>query len=318
VGAPAPLVSIVEAPAPGGAHAEWFHGAGGRRLRAALFPASGPARGAVVLSPGRTEPIEKYFEVIGELTRRGFQVLAHDWRGQGLSERLLDDRLKGHAAGFEDFLEDYRALLVTFGPRLAKPWLALSHSMGACLTLLALSEGEARFSGAILSAPMLSVVTRPWPNRLARVIVGLSLGVGNGPRVVGPSYDPLSSNYAAAVLTHDGDRFGRFSAQLRACPELALGPPTWSWLAFALDAGAALAAPGALEAISIPVAFILAGEDRLVDNTAAWRAAKRLTGARCVEIPGAFHEILMETDERRAVFWAEFDRLAEEVTPQRG
>jgi lysophospholipase len=32
-----------------------------------------------------------------------------------------------------------------------------------------------------------------------------------------------------------------------------------------------------------------------------------------VEAPGAFHEILMETDERRAVFWRAFDDLARRV-----
>ena len=63
---PAPLVSIPEAPAPDG-RAEWFEGARGAKLRAGLFPAPNP-RGSVVLSTGRTEPIEKYYEVIRELT----------------------------------------------------------------------------------------------------------------------------------------------------------------------------------------------------------------------------------------------------------
>ena len=78
---PAPLVSIPEAPVPSGGTAEWFSGAGAYRLRAALFLPEGPPKGSVVLSGGRTEPIEKYFEVITELQGRGFVVLAHDWRG---------------------------------------------------------------------------------------------------------------------------------------------------------------------------------------------------------------------------------------------
>jgi alpha-beta hydrolase superfamily lysophospholipase len=43
----------------------------------------GPPRGSVVVSPGRSEPIEKYFEVVQDLLDRGFVVLVHDWRGQG-------------------------------------------------------------------------------------------------------------------------------------------------------------------------------------------------------------------------------------------
>ena len=96
---PAPLVSTPDAPVPPGGEAEWIKGAGGARLRAALFAPPGRARGSIVLSGGRTEPIEKYYEFIGECLERGFVVLAHDWRGQGLSARDLPERLKGHARG---------------------------------------------------------------------------------------------------------------------------------------------------------------------------------------------------------------------------
>src|SRR6478735_8712131 len=103
MGDAAPLVSIPEAPVPDHGTAEWFSGADGATLRAALFrPAlileGGQPRGSVVVSPGRSEPIEKYFEVVQDLLDRGFVVLVHDWRGQGLSHRALPDRLKGHAA----------------------------------------------------------------------------------------------------------------------------------------------------------------------------------------------------------------------------
>ncbi len=122
--------------------AEWFSGADGATLRAAFLRRKARARGSVVVRPGRSEPIEKYFEVVQDLLDRGFVVLVHDWRGQGLSHRALPDRLKGHAAGFQEFLGDYQALLVAFEARLPKPWIALGHSMGGCLTMLALATGE--------------------------------------------------------------------------------------------------------------------------------------------------------------------------------
>jgi len=155
----APLVPIPEAPVPDRGTAEWFRGAGAYRLRAALFSPKGKARGSVVLSGGRTEPIEKYFEVVREMQDRGFAVLVHDWRGQGLSQRLLADPLKGHAHGFADFVEDYRCLLAHFQDRLPRPWVAVGHSMGGCLTLLALAHGVGDFEAAVLSAPMLGLQT---------------------------------------------------------------------------------------------------------------------------------------------------------------
>ncbi len=313
----APLISIPEAPAPAGARAEWFEGAGGARLRAALFPATGRARGSVVLSPGRTEPIEKYFEVIGDLTGRGFVVLAHDWRGQGLSQRMLPDRLRGHAQGFDAYVEDHHALLDAFSSRLPPPWIAFGHSMGGCLELLVLAKGEGRFAAAFLSAPMLAIATRPWPAWVARRVVQVSGWLGRGGDYALPTYDPAADRYGLDRLTHDRPRYERYKAQLRACPDLAIGALTWGWLDFALKAGSALARKGALEAVAIPVSIVAAGQDHLVLNAASRDAARRLQRGRYVELEGAYHEILMETDALRDRVLAAFDQLAGEVTSPR-
>lgn len=317
MGAAAPLISIPEAPAPIGAAAEWFEGAGGVRLRAALFPTQGPARGSVVLSPGRTEPIEKYFEVAGELIGRGFLVLAHDWRGQGLSQRLLADPRKGHADGYLDYVSDHAVLLDAFTDRLPQPWIALSHSMGACLCLLALAHGETRLAGAALTAPMLRVVAGA-PIPAAHLVAWALCKLGRGKDYALPAYDPLADRFRADALTHDPWRYERYKAQLRACPELALSAPTWGWLDFALSAGQAIAAPGVLEPIDIPAVIVAAGADRLVINAASRSASERMRRCRYLELPDAYHEILMETDDRRDVFWRAFDELADVIAPRDG
>jgi len=317
---PAPLVSTPEAPAPEGGTAEWVLGAGGARLRAALFPATvAPARGSVVLSPGRTEPLEKYFEVIGELRARGFAVLVHDWRGQGLSQRLLPDRLKGHATGYKDFLEDYRLLLLAFQARLPQPWIALGHSMGACLVLLDLIKGEGRFAAAVLSAPMLGISTAGVPEGLARAAAWTMVASGQGASPVpGLGHDPLVDTFVEEGLTHDRARYARYKDQLRACPDLALGGPTWGWLDFALSAIAAFGDRAALVGIDIPVTVVAAQHDRLVLNSIARQLVEAMPRGRYVEIAGAFHEILVETDDIRAQFWTAFDETVAAVTSPRG
>ncbi len=309
---PAPLVATSEGPIPPGASAEWFAGAGGKRLRAALFATAEAPVGSVVVSPGRTEPIEKYFETAADLTARGWTVVVHDWRGQGLSDRLLDDRLAGHAGRAADFVADYDRLIGVFESRLARPWIALGHSMGGCLTLLALAGGERRFSGAILSAPMLGLATGSAPASLAGIMAIAQLALGGGGRMV---YRPGAQNerFETNILTHDQRRYERSQAQIAACPDLALGPPTWGWLNFALTATAKLQAGRGLAAISAPVTIAIAGEEKLVDNAGARKVAARLPNARLVEIPGAYHEILQETDPIRAQFLAEFDALARRV-----
>ena len=274
-----------------------------------MFPATGEPRGSVVLSPGRTEPIEKYFEVIGDLTGRGLQVLVHDWRGQGLSQRTLPDRLRGHAGSYQDFLGDYRALLDQFGAGLPKPWIALGHSMGGCLTLLALVKGERRFDAAILSAPMLGLSLGHTPRLAALAMVGLNALLGRTGELALSAYDPMSELFEVDKLTHDRARYERYKAQLRACPELAIGAMTWGWLSFAFAATGAIAAPGALEPVDILVSIVAAGKDRLVLNAASRAAAARLPHGRYVEVAGAYHELLMETDDKRDQFWTAFDAL---------
>jgi lysophospholipase len=314
LGGPAPLFVTDAAPLPAGAAAEWFEGAGGARLRAALVPAAAGQRGSVVVSGGRTEPIEKYFEVAGELVGRGFTVLLHDWRGQGLSKRLLREPLKGHARGWRDFLTDYSALLAAFETRLPPPWLAVGHSMGGCLTALALAEGEQRFAGAALSAPMFGIFTQPIPRplagALAKGLAYLRLGGLMTPGALEAAPTPFADN----VLTHDPARYAHSQDQIAANPVLALGSPTWGWLAFAFQAMSQLEKDA--PRVATPLCVVAAGDDRIVDNRATRRITARFQNGDYVEAPGAFHEILQETDEIRAAFWREFDRLARRVAPQ--
>ncbi len=309
---PAPLVGTASSPVPDGGSASWFAGAGGARLRAALFPSAvSTPRGSVVVHPGRTEPIEKYFEVVERLRARGFTVLVHDWRGQGLSHRMLPDRAPGHAAGWADFVEDHGLLLDRFGGELPEPWISLGHSMGGCLALLALAEGENRYAGAILSAPMLGVQLGRTAPFAARAMARTQRFLGRAGTLARPDGPP--ETFETNILTHDRERWSRNQALVAAQSDLALGGPTWGWIDFALTATARLQQGAGVTRIGVPVTIVAAGEERLVDNAALRRVAERTPGACFVEIPGAYHEILQETDALQAPFWAAFDDLAADV-----
>jgi lysophospholipase len=312
----APLIETSEAVAPRGGKASWYTGAGGARLRAAIWKPAGRARGSVVLSGGRTESIEKYYEVIGEMLDRGFVVLAHDWRGQGLSHRELTDPLKGHARGYRAYLDDFRALLGAYADQLPRPWIAVAHSMGGCLTLLALAHGEDRFAAAVLSAPMLGIKT-PFPLFASQALTRLQLSIGRAKQyTLGGAGKPIDDAFDANVLTHDRARFARNVGLLKAEPKLALGAPTWGWVDFALRAAAFLARPSALRDVTIPVVILSAEEDSLIDNSAQAAAARHLPQGQFITVPGAYHEILMETDPMRNIFQRAFDALTGRAAPK--
>ena len=108
---------------------------GGIRIRTTVWdaaPASaGGVRGVCVLLGGQTEFLEKYGEVAGELTARGFTVASFDWRGQGGSDRLLPDALKAHVADFSDYDADLAVFMDEIvRPLSQEPPIALAHSMG--------------------------------------------------------------------------------------------------------------------------------------------------------------------------------------------
>ncbi len=95
------LRSTPDNPIPDNHVAGFFDGAGGRKIRYAIFKTRTPvARGTVVLLQGRNELIEKYFETIAELNAAGLWVATFDWRGQAGSERLLPEAGRGHVERF--------------------------------------------------------------------------------------------------------------------------------------------------------------------------------------------------------------------------
>lgn len=311
----APLMGVSGASAPPGGQGDWFRGAGGLRLRAAFWTPSALVAekplGTVIVSPGRTEPIEKYFETVGNLLARGWCVLVHDWRGQGLSARLLPDRLKGHARAVEEFLDDYARLLDAYETRAPRPWIALGHSMGATLNLLTLQSGEDRVAGLIASSPMLRIKTggrSMWSTRFA---VRWNIRHGKaGDYVLDNPDDPFDHSFEQNALTSDQARYDLWRQQLYACPHLAVGGPTWGWLAFAIEACERAVNIKALKRVRRPVAIVAAGDDVLVWKRASARAAAQLPNGRYVELPGARHEILLEAEPYREAFLAEFDALS--------
>ena len=103
---------------------------GGVRLRAARFPAGRGSgdRGRCVFLSGYTEFIEKHLGSVAELTGRGFEVVTLDWRGQGLSDRALADRHKGHIDRMETHLEGLEAVLEAVDGFASGPSTVVAHS----------------------------------------------------------------------------------------------------------------------------------------------------------------------------------------------
>src|SRR6476661_11087294 len=105
------LVSIPANPVPDGVVAGGIKTSDGVNLRFARWAPPPGRKGTVVVMQGRAEFIEKYFETVRDLRARGFAVATFDWRGQGLSDRALSDRRKGHVRNFNEYANDLSAIM---------------------------------------------------------------------------------------------------------------------------------------------------------------------------------------------------------------
>lgn len=321
MGQPAPqpltfeLVSLARNPVPSGGVVGGFAGFDGVQLRFARWDATrGPRRGTACIFPGRTEFIEKYFETIADLRRRGFAVAILDWRGQGASQRLLPDRRKGHVASFDDYDADVtRFMRDVVLPDCPPPYVALAHSMGGNILLRNATVAGSWFDRMVLSAPMIAFNDAKigFPQGMARVyaeVLGASLVPTSRHYVWGGGPSPEEAQeFATNPLTSDQERFMRNRQMLEQAPHLALGAPTVGWLRAAYRSIARLNDPIYPTQVRVPLLLVGAGDDRIVSSLAIEQFASRLkVGARVV-IAGSRHEILQERDEIRQRFWAAFD-----------
>ncbi|MGH1417286.1 MAG: alpha/beta fold hydrolase [Hyphomicrobiaceae bacterium] len=312
------FISLARNPVPSGAILDMFAGYDGAQLRYARWePTRGPRRGTVCICPGRGEFIEKYFETIADLRRRGFAVAIFDWRGQGGSYRALKNPHKGHINDFSEYVRDLeRFMKDVVQPECLPPFYALGHSMGGNVLLRHASRSKQEASGwferLVLTAPLIAFSDQRigYPQSFVRNYARVASLVGFSSRyVVGGSDDPFDGQleFEGNVLTSDINRWERNVAILRAVPDWSLGSPTIGWLRAAYRSCAVISSPNFANQVKIPTLMFAAGRDQLVSTQAIEEFGVRLKVGSHLLIPNSRHEILQEADDVRQYFWSVFD-----------
>jgi lysophospholipase len=303
------LISVPANPVPDDVVTGMVKTSDGVSLRFARFAPPAGRRGTVCIFPGRTEWIEKYFETVRDLRNRGFAVAVLDWRGQGLSDRALGDRLKGYVGSFSEFDTDLEAFMrEVVLPDCPPPIFALAHSMGATVLIRAAARGQRWFDRIVLSAPMLGIAMVRSLGLTGAIVKTLRFA-GLGPTYVPGRYRGILDlrPFAGNPLTSDPVRFARNAAVLEAEPALGLGGPTVAWCDAAFRAMRTISEPRFPGRIRQPILIVGAGRDAIVSNTAIEDFALQLRAGSHLMINGAQHELLMEQNRYRTQFWAAFD-----------
>ena len=276
------------------------------RVMVATHAGGGEPRGTVFLCPGRTEFIEKYLETVADLTERGFWVVITDPRGQGLSGRMLEDRLRSFVRSFQDYADDFGWVCDMLSPHCPKPFIAMGHSMGGTVILQAVLSATLSPSAVICSAPMLGLmdIDNGFITSAVRLLSALGLSKRNLPFQKQRNGLPVA--FADNKLTSDRERYKRWAAFFQDTPRLRVGEPTFGWIAAALDSMSFVNRNAAR--LGIPGLMVAAGGDQIVDPASVERFAQK-SGSDFHVVPGAKHELFLEQDAMRDEFFGVVDQF---------
>jgi len=275
-----------------------LQGAGGVKIHYAKREVA-HERGALVVVNGRTEFAAKYAEFFYDLRDLRFSFYTYDHRGQGLSGRLLKDPQKGYVDHFTNYVADLAKFIKTVvRPQEHQRLFILAHSMGGLISVLYCLENKPPLNGLILCAPMLQINTSPIPNRLAKYFVQGITALGGGAWYVvgGGPYDPAKP-FNNNELTHSRVRFTLNRGLVARDPRLALGAPTFKWLAESFAAmPLGLKEAGALK---MPILLLRGSEDVVVGRQGEDDFCHAAPDCRLIELTGGRHELLFESDPVR-------------------
>jgi lysophospholipase len=303
------LVSIPANPVPDEVDTGTIRTSDGISIRFARWSPPAGRKGTVCIFQGRAEFIEKYYETVLDLRARGFAVATLDWRGQGLSDRLLSDPLKGHVASFSQYDIDLQTFMQEVVlPDCPPPIFAIGHSMGGAILIRAARQGRRWFDRIVLSAPMIALRgTRTMGTARFAIGAGRLLGLGTS-YIPGGDRVPVNARpYVGNMLTSDPVRYARNAAVLEAEPALGVAAPTFAWADSAFKVMNDFIQHAYGSQIRQPILLVGAGRDAIVSTRAIETFAMRLRAGSHLIVPGAEHEMLMEHDRYRAQFWAAFD-----------
>ena len=298
-----------------------FKNAQGRNIRfGTVAPESGIPDAVVIGLQGMGEFTEKYFEVAHNLLDRNLSFWMIDWQGQGKSHRHLKDPHKRHSGGFDLDVADLHYFIMEYikhsavHPDVGRiPLVMLGHSMGANIGLHYLHQHPDTFACAAFTAPLIGIrafknlpdwLTAPLTSLLREALDQAYVGFGekqwrpemrDAPRNDIHSSDPVRKQVHNSWCLHT--------------PDLQVGNVTYGWVREAYQSCLKLRKKGFMAGVQTPCLFALAGKDRLVDNKAAKQVIETMPHARILEIADAKHEILMENDTLRSLFFTAFDEL---------
>jgi len=271
-----------------------------------------PSKKCLVISSGRSEGYLKYKELSFDLFNLGFNVFLIDHRGQGLSERELENPHKGYVENFQYYVDDLAMFIesivsphCTVDGNIFKPYL-LAHSMGGAIAARYLQDYPNNIQAAVLSSPMLGFNSGGIPDIVAKPLIKttaqLNQWFDETPWYFFGQEDYVQNDFVGNPLMHCELRHQQFSQLYHKTPAIQLGGITVKWLTESIAALEKIFTN--INKIITPTLVIQAGADKIVNNQAQDDFCQQLHQLHPQSCPNgiplvvkdAYHELFFESD----------------------
>lgn len=257
------------------------------------------AKRAIVIVHGYTESAEKFREMAWYLLGEGFSVFVVDHRGHGRSLREVEDTSITHVDRFEDYVDDLDAFIEQIVlPRTKGLKLTLyAHSMGGAVAALELMRHPDRFVRAVLNAPMIAAVSKPFSRRGAKLL-GVTmclLGKGKERAFVGKPFDPQREKFETSHMLSRA-RFDYYKEKRVHDRQLQNSSPSYSWIREGMGVTDKLLKPENAAKIKTPLLLCQAERDSIVCLPEQNRFVSMVKGAKLITFDSK-HEIYSSAED---------------------
>jgi len=273
----------------------------------------------LIISPGRSEAYLKYKELSYDFFQLGFNIYIIDYRGQGLSQRMLSNPNKGYVKNFDYYADDLHHFIENIvEPNCQQtlsaqkpPLYLLAHSMGGAITVRYLQKYPNKLTAVVLSSPMIAFNNGGLPNWLSNLIIKgadkINQWFAKEQWYFIGQKDFQPTDFNNNPLTHSKSRFQRFMDLYQSEPKIQLGGVTVHWLQQAIITTENIFSN--LAKIKVPLLVIQSGADSVVDNDAQNKFCVQLhqlqkhscPNGKPVVIKEANHELFIESDDKREI-----------------
>ena len=271
----------------------------GKNLRYAYY--SKPENSATVLIlPGYTEYIEKYYELIFDLSKSGLDVLVVDHVGMGKSTKDLENKKIVHIEKFSEYLDGVRELLDEV--QVKNDLYLYGHSTGALIGSYLVKESPDMFKKVTYSSPLFKVLLKK--NRRILSYLYLNLLKPFKSKSYAPGYEDCTTSdypFENNAVTQSEARWNFNRDLLSKDPSLWMCGPSVNWVLQVLKATKKSSILEIAQKHEMPVLIFLAKNDVYMESARAHEFAEWAPDATLRVFEDSRHEIYREKEAIRTI-----------------